>query len=96
MLQVDGLFRINHTDPWVKGDPYRTSRTISIQNTRQSGNAVHGRAPDDFVRQAHPESSSLEHWHIAFVNGVAVCTSLLWYMYIHRVYQGEWQDGERR
>ena len=29
--QVDSLFRVNHTDPWVKGDPYRTSRTISLQ-----------------------------------------------------------------
>lgn len=29
--QVDSLFRVNHTDPWVRGDPYRTSRTISLQ-----------------------------------------------------------------
>ena len=41
------MFRINHTDPWVRGDPYRTSRTISLQNVRTSGNPVHGRAPDD-------------------------------------------------
>lgn len=46
-LQLDKLFRINHTDPWVRGDPYRTSRTISLQNSRTSGNPVHGRAPDD-------------------------------------------------
>lgn len=45
--QVDSLFRLVHTDPWVGGDPFRTSRTCSIQNTRTSGNAVHGKAPDD-------------------------------------------------
>jgi hypothetical protein len=50
--QVDSLFRINHTDPWVGGDPFRTSRTISLQNTRASGAAVHGRASDDPGRAA--------------------------------------------
>lgn len=44
---MDSLFRINHTDPWVGGDPSRTSRTISLQNTRASGAAIHGRASDD-------------------------------------------------
>ena len=42
-VQVDSLFRIAHTDPWVSGDPRRTSRTVSIQNTRASGNAIHGK-----------------------------------------------------
>ncbi|BDA46032.1 Outer envelope protein 80, chloroplastic [Coccomyxa sp. Obi] len=58
--QVDSLFRVNHTDPWVKGDPYRTSRTISLQNTRTSGNPVHGRAPDDCVRPGSEEEASPE------------------------------------
>jgi hypothetical protein len=31
ILQLDSLFRINHTDPWVGGDVHRTSRTINIQ-----------------------------------------------------------------
>jgi outer membrane protein insertion porin family len=44
----------------VKGDPYRTSRTISLQNTRTSGNAVHGRAPDDMARSGAEEESSPE------------------------------------
>lgn len=30
-LQVDSLFRISHTDPWVRGDSHRTSRTINFQ-----------------------------------------------------------------
>ena len=51
-MQVDSLFRINHTDPWVRGDPYRTSRTINFQNTRSSGNAIHGKAHDDAERGA--------------------------------------------
>lgn len=50
VVQLDKVFRINHTDPWVRGDPYRTSRTISLQNMRTSGNQVHGRAPDDSGR----------------------------------------------
>ena len=49
-LQIDSLFRINHTDPWVGGDAHRTSRTINFQNTRTSGNAVHGRAQDEVDR----------------------------------------------
>ncbi len=59
-MQVDSLFRVNHTDPWVKGDPYRTSRTISLQNTRTSGNPVHGRAPDDCARPGSDEEASPE------------------------------------
>ena len=99
-FQVDSLFRISHTDPWVGGDVHRTSRTINfqvyilrgmpcdttlrahcatalpyslhkcgakplqatavdtgtlfgsrgfdaLQNTRSSGNAIHGRVPDE-------------------------------------------------
>jgi hypothetical protein len=99
-IQVDSLFRISHTDPWVGGDVHRTSRTINfqvptlwgtpcgtalrhavplhcqpslqkcgamqlqatavdtgtlfgsrgfdaLQNTRSSGNAIHGRVPDE-------------------------------------------------
>ena len=46
MGTTDSLFRIYHTDPWVRGDPSRTSRTISLQNTKSSGNAVHGKAVD--------------------------------------------------
>lgn len=54
------MFRINHTDPWVRGDPYRTSRTISLQNMRTSGNPVHGRAPDDVGRGAAADSQASE------------------------------------
>ncbi len=35
--QVDKLFRIQHSDPWVNSDPHRTARTISIMNNRTSG-----------------------------------------------------------
>lgn len=49
---MDSLFRINHTDPWVGGDAHRTSRTINFQNTRTSGNAIHGRAQDEVDRAA--------------------------------------------
>lgn len=47
---MDKLFRINHTDPWIRGDPHHTSRVISLQNTKSSGNIIHGRAPDDVAR----------------------------------------------
>lgn len=29
--QVDSMFRINYTDPWLEGDDKRTSRSINIQ-----------------------------------------------------------------
>ena len=45
--QVDSTFRVAHTDPWVRGDPFRTSRIISAQNTKVSAAAVHGHAADE-------------------------------------------------
>ncbi|KXZ54331.1 hypothetical protein GPECTOR_5g414 [Gonium pectorale] len=45
--QVDKLFRLQHTDPWVNSDPHRTSRTITVMNNRTTGNAVHGKAEAD-------------------------------------------------
>ena len=41
--------RINHTDPWVRSDASRTSRTLGLQTTRSSGSAIHGRASDDVI-----------------------------------------------
>lgn len=29
--QIDSIFRINYTDPWIEGDDKRTSRTIIVQ-----------------------------------------------------------------
>lgn len=29
--QIDSIFRINYTDPWIQGDDKRTSRTIMVQ-----------------------------------------------------------------
>jgi hypothetical protein len=29
--QTDSMFRVQHTDPWVRGDAHRTSRTTTIQ-----------------------------------------------------------------
>ncbi|KAL8055468.1 hypothetical protein ABFX02_04G058000 [Erythranthe guttata] len=40
--QIDSIFRINYTDPWIEGDDKRTSRSIMIQNSRTPGNLVHG------------------------------------------------------
>nr|XP_043612759.1 outer envelope protein 80, chloroplastic isoform X2 [Erigeron canadensis] len=40
--QIDSIFRINYTDPWIDGDDKRTSRTIMIQNSRTPGTLVHG------------------------------------------------------
>ncbi|KAG2487188.1 hypothetical protein HYH03_014166 [Edaphochlamys debaryana] len=45
--QVDKLFRLQHTDPWVNSDPHRTSRTITVMNNRTTGNTIHGRAEAD-------------------------------------------------
>ena len=36
-VQIDKLFRLQHTDPWVNSDKHRTSRTIEIMNNRSSG-----------------------------------------------------------
>jgi outer membrane protein assembly factor BamA len=32
--QADSLFRLQWVDPWLQGDATRTSRTVSIMNTR--------------------------------------------------------------
>jgi hypothetical protein len=32
--QADSLFRLQWVDPWIHGDPNRTSRTLSVMNTR--------------------------------------------------------------
>ncbi|PNW78727.1 hypothetical protein CHLRE_09g388097v5 [Chlamydomonas reinhardtii] len=45
--QVDKLFRLQHTDPWVNSDPHRTSRTVQVMNNRTSGNSIHGKAESD-------------------------------------------------
>ncbi|XVE60025.1 hypothetical protein DITRI_Ditri05aG0093600 [Diplodiscus trichospermus] len=45
--QIDSLFRINYTDPWIEGDDKRTSRTIIVQNSRTPGTLVHGNQHDN-------------------------------------------------
>ncbi|CAH2075762.1 unnamed protein product [Thlaspi arvense] len=43
--QIDSIFRINYTDPWIEGDDKRTSRSIMIQNSRTPGTLVHRSQP---------------------------------------------------
>ncbi|CAN1158182.1 Outer envelope protein 80, chloroplastic [Linum perenne] len=45
--QIDSIFRMNYTDPWIQGDDNRTSRTIMVQNSRTPGNLVHGNQSGD-------------------------------------------------
>ncbi|KAL4557912.1 hypothetical protein LXL04_036106 [Taraxacum kok-saghyz] len=45
--QIDSIFRINYTDPWIEGDDKRTSRTIMVQNSRTPGTLVHGNQPNN-------------------------------------------------
>jgi outer membrane protein insertion porin family len=45
--QLDSTFRVAHTDPWVRGDAWRTSRTVSAQSTKTSAAPIHGRAADE-------------------------------------------------
>ncbi|XWS73524.1 hypothetical protein CRYUN_Cryun02cG0136900 [Craigia yunnanensis] len=45
--QIDSIFRINYTDPWIEGDDKRTSRTIIVQNSRTPGTLVHGNQHDN-------------------------------------------------
>lgn len=42
--QAESMFRLSHHDPWVRSDPFRTSRTCSLMNTRSTGSAIHGKA----------------------------------------------------
>ncbi|KAB2607325.1 outer envelope protein 80 [Pyrus ussuriensis x Pyrus communis] len=39
--QIDSIFRINYSDPWIAGDDKRTSRTIMVQNSRTPGTLIH-------------------------------------------------------
>ncbi|KAK4787965.1 hypothetical protein SAY86_019284 [Trapa natans] len=43
--QIDSIFRVNYTDPWIEGDDKRTSRTIMVQNSTTPGSLVHGNQP---------------------------------------------------
>lgn len=52
--QVDKIFRIEHTDPWLRGDRYRTSRTVQLLNNRTSGAAIHGRVENEPGEAAEP------------------------------------------
>ncbi|XP_057763886.1 outer envelope protein 80, chloroplastic [Salvia miltiorrhiza] len=45
--QIDSIFRMNYTDPWIEGDDKRTSRAIMIQNSRTPGTLVHGNQPNN-------------------------------------------------
>lgn len=45
--QIDSIFKINYTDPWIEGDDKRTSRAVMIQNSRTPGTLVHGNQPND-------------------------------------------------
>lgn len=40
--QIDKLFKLQHTDPWILGDRHRTSRISGMMNTRTSGNPIYG------------------------------------------------------
>ncbi len=40
--QVDKLFKVQHTDPWILGDKHRTGRTIQIMNNRTTGESACG------------------------------------------------------
>jgi outer membrane protein insertion porin family len=45
--QIDSIFRLNYTDPWIDGDNKRTSRTVMVQNSRTPGTLIHsGDRPD--------------------------------------------------
>ncbi|ONH99301.1 hypothetical protein PRUPE_6G023900 [Prunus persica] len=44
--QIDSIFRINYSDPWIAGDDMRTSRTIMVQNSRTPGTLIHGNQQD--------------------------------------------------
>ena len=45
-LEGDFLFDVSFTDPWIKGDPYRTSYTTSIFN-RRATSLIFDDGPDD-------------------------------------------------
>ncbi|PON78853.1 Bacterial surface antigen (D15) [Parasponia andersonii] len=47
--QIDSIFRINYTDPWIAGDDKRTSRTIMVQNSRIPGTLVHGKVQNEDI-----------------------------------------------
>ncbi|KMZ56006.1 Outer envelope protein 80, chloroplastic [Zostera marina] len=40
--QIDSIYRINYTDPWIDGDEKRTSSSFTIQNSKTPGTLVHG------------------------------------------------------
>ncbi|KAF5835670.1 surface antigen-domain-containing protein [Dunaliella salina] len=55
--QVDKIFRVQHTDPWLLGDKHRTSRTIQVMNNRSSGAMVHGGMEDPRIMREDVSAS---------------------------------------
>ncbi|XP_047076562.1 outer envelope protein 80, chloroplastic-like [Lolium rigidum] len=40
--QIDSLYHLSYTDPWIDGDNKRTSRTVMVQNSSTSGTLIDG------------------------------------------------------
>ncbi|TYI38303.1 hypothetical protein ES332_A02G017000v1 [Gossypium tomentosum] len=58
--QIDSIFCINYTDPWIEGDDKRTSRTIIIFNSRTPGTLVHGNQHDNSSLSIGRVTASIE------------------------------------
>ena len=57
--QIDKTFKLSHHDPWVRGDPHHTSRTISIQNNRAVGVCVWGRLHSQCVHVSCSQNNGM-------------------------------------
>ncbi|GAX81347.1 hypothetical protein CEUSTIGMA_g8778.t1 [Chlamydomonas eustigma] len=57
--QIDKNFQVVYTDPWLWGDKHRTSRTISLMNTRTSGFVVLGRPAPETAAAAGTTANGL-------------------------------------
>ncbi|KAH9771786.1 Outer envelope protein 80 [Citrus sinensis] len=55
--QIDSIFRINYTDPWIEGDDKRTSRTIMVQPDNSSLTIGRVTAGMEFSRPIRPKWS---------------------------------------
>ncbi|KAL1817264.1 hypothetical protein DCAR_0521687 [Daucus carota subsp. sativus] len=58
--QVDSLFRLNYTDPWIEGDDKRTSRSIMVQNSKTPGSLVYSQ-PDGNILTIGRVTAGIEY-----------------------------------
>ncbi|KAJ9516180.1 hypothetical protein QJQ45_024608, partial [Haematococcus lacustris] len=97
--QVDKIFKVQHTDPWILGDRHRTSRTLQLLNNRSSGVATHGRAEPGSPSSSSPTGSSAPQPSGADASGLVIgrlISGVEWRRPLGSCWSGTWGGSWQR